>query len=216
MERKQIMSLIPRCEHPRPDRQRDAWINLNGEWDFEIDNGKVGIEKKFYERESLDGKITVPFSPESILSGIGYTDFMNAVWYRRNIEIPADWQGKRVILHMDACDHTTWVFVNGKSVGTPHCGGYTSFSYDITDSLKESGNYLTVYAEDDVRSGKQFAGKQSTKLNSYGDKDDGNVAYNSYNSMKQPERKPDRKQPNTIQPIMRTVIVAYVFSAGVK
>ncbi len=162
------MSSIPRCEHPRPDRQRDAWINLNGQWDFEIDNAKVGVEKKFYERESLDSKIIVPFSPESVLSGVGNTDFMNAVWYRRDIDIPTEWAGKRVILHIDACDHTTTVYVNGVQVGEPHKGGYISFSYDITKFLKESGNYVTVYAIDDVRSGKQFAGKQSTKLNSYG------------------------------------------------
>ncbi|MBQ8850173.1 MAG: beta-galactosidase [Clostridia bacterium] len=162
------MNNIPRCEHPRPDRKRDAWINLNGEWDFEIDNAKVGLEKKFFERDSLDGKITVPFSPESVLSGVGHTDFMNAVWYRKNIEIPAEWSGKRVILRIDACDHTTRVFVNGKRVGTKHKGGYIAFSYDITDALAETGNYITIYAEDDIRSGKQFSGKQSTRLGSYG------------------------------------------------
>ena len=162
------MTNIPRCEHPRPDRQRQDWLNLNGVWDFEIDNAKVGMEKKFYERDSLDGKITVPFSPETILSGVAHTDFMNAVWYRRGVEIPTEWAGKRVILHIDACDHTTRVFVNGKSVGEAHKGGYTSFAYDITDFLAEKDNYIVVYAEDDILSGKQFAGKQSTKLNSYG------------------------------------------------
>ena len=162
------MSNIPRCEHPRPDRLRQDWLNLNGVWDFEIDNAKVGLEKNFHKRDSLSQKINVPFSPETVLSGIGHTDFMNAVWYRRNIDIPAEWAGKRVILHIDACDHTARVFVNGKSVGAPHKGGYTSFAYDITDALGEKGNYITVYAEDDILSGKQFAGKQSTKLNSYG------------------------------------------------
>ena len=161
------MNNIPRCEHPRPDRKRDAWINLNGQWDFEIDNAKVGIEKKFFERPSLDKKITVPFSPESVLSGLGHTDFMNAVWYRKNIDIPTEWSGKHIILHIDACDHTTRVFVNGKRVGE-HAGGYVSFSFDITDFLNDEGNYITVYAEDDIRSGKQFAGKQSTRINSYG------------------------------------------------
>ena len=162
------MSNIPRCEHPRPDRLRQEWLNLNGVWDFEIDNAKVGLEKKFYERDNLDGKITVPFSPETVLSGVAHTDFMNAVWYRRSVEIPTEWAGKRVILHVDACDHTTRVFVNGKSVGDAHKGGYTSFAYDITDFLAEKDNYITVYAEDDILSGKQFAGKQSTKLNSHG------------------------------------------------
>ena len=162
------MTNIPRCEHPRPDRLRQEWLNLNGVWDFEIDNEKVGLEKKFYERDSLNQKINVPFSPETILSGVAHTDFMNAVWYRRSIDIPADWAGKRVILHIDACDHTTRVFVNGKSVGEAHKGGYTSFAYDITDFLAEKDNCITIYAEDDILSGKQFAGKQSTKPNSYG------------------------------------------------
>ena len=160
-------NVMPRPEHPRPNQKRDAWINLNGQWDFEIDNAKVGLEKKFYERASLDGKITVPFSPESVLSGVGHTDFMNAVWYRRDLDIPAAWAGKRVILHVDACDYATQVFVNGKKVGS-HKGGYISFSFDITSALKEDGNYVTLYAEDDVRSGKQFAGKQSTRLDSHG------------------------------------------------
>ncbi len=158
---------IPRCEHPRPDRKRAAWLNLNGTWEFEVDNAKSGIFKKHYERKKLDKEITVPFSPESILSGIGETDFMNAVWYRRDIEIPAEWWGKRVILHIDACDYATTVFVNGTKIGT-HNGGYISFAFDITSALKDSDNYITIYAEDDVRSGKQFSGKQSTKLTSSG------------------------------------------------
>ena len=98
-----MCNTIPRCEHPRPDRKRESWLSLNGTWDFEIDNAKVGMEKEFYLRDALEGKITVPFSPESVLSGVGHTDFMHAVWYRKNIEIPKEWAGKRVMLHIDAC-----------------------------------------------------------------------------------------------------------------
>ena len=147
---------------------RNDWINLNGTWDFEIDNSKVGVEKKFFLRDSLDMKITVPFTAESVLSGIGHTDFMNAVWYRKNIDIPSAWAGKRVILHIDACDYETQLYVNGKAVGDSHKGGYTSFQYDITSALKEDGNYVTLYVLDDIRSTKQVAGKQSSLLNSHG------------------------------------------------
>ena len=160
------MTNIPRCEHPRPDRMREDWLCLNGVWDFEIDNAKVGVYKDFFERKSLDSRITVPFCPESKLSGIGNTDFMNAVWYRRDLPIPAEWAGKRVLLHIDACDYKTIVYVNGKEVGT-HTGGYTPFAFDITKYLEESENYVTVYAEDDVRSERQVAGKQSNRLRSY-------------------------------------------------
>ena len=161
------MNTIPRNEHPRPDRRRDSWLCLNGTWDFEIDNSLVGVEKKFFERAELDGKITVPFCPESSLSGVQHTDFMNSVWYRRDIDIPAEWSGKRVILHIDASDYETTVYVNGKKAGT-HKGGYTSFQFDVTDLLAESGNYVTVHAIDDVRSDRQIAGKQSQQLGSYG------------------------------------------------
>ena len=160
--------MIPRNEHPRPDRKRDSWLCLNGEWDFEIDNAKVGVYKEFFKRDSLDSKIIVPFCPESKLSGIGHTDFMESVWYRRDLDIPSEWAGKNVILHIDACDYLTTVYVNGKCVGEPHQGGYTSFSYDITKFLKDSGNYVTVYAIDDIRSRKQVAGKQSQQFGSYG------------------------------------------------
>ena len=160
------MNMIPRAEHPRPDRQRVEWLSLNGEWDFEIDNAKVGKYKNFQNRESLDGKITVPFCPESKLSGVAHTDFINAVWYTRKIDVPENWAGKRVILHLDACNHTTTVFVNGKRVGE-HFGGYTSFAFDITSYLGEE-NRVTVYAESDLQSGKQLSGKQSRVLESRG------------------------------------------------
>ena len=158
---------IPRGEYPRPDRKRKNWICLNGEWDFEIDNARVGFYKKYYERTSLDGKITVPFCPESKLSGVGNTDFMNAVWYRRDFSVPTEWTEKRVILHIDACDYESTVYINGKRAGA-HKGGYTPFAFDITELLLENGNYITVCAEDDVRSERQVAGKQSARLGSYG------------------------------------------------
>ena len=161
------MNNIPRNEHPRPDRKRGQWLCLNGVWDFEIDNAKVGVYKKFYERKELDSKITVPFCPESSLSGIGNTDFMNAVWYRRDIEIPSEWSGKRVILHIDACDYETTVYINSAKVGS-HKGGYTPMSFDITEKLADSGNYITVHALDDIASERQVAGKQSRPLASSG------------------------------------------------
>ena len=161
------MAITPRGEHPRPDRMREDWRSLNGEWDFEIDNALVGEEKEFYKRDRLDSKITLPFCPESTLSGIGNTDFMAGVWYRRALDIPQKWRGKRILFHIDACDYETTVYVNGKKVGT-HRGGYTPFYFDITDYLADSGNYVTVFAKDDTRCAKQATGKQSTKPESYG------------------------------------------------
>ncbi len=151
---------IPRPEYPRPQLVREPWINLNGKWEFEIDNAMVGFAKKYYEREHLDSEIIVPFCPESVLSGIGNVDYMNAVWYKRELDIPAEWKGKSVLVHFGAVDYFARVWVNGKFVGE-HRGGYTPFSIDITDALKEEGNSIVLLAEDDTKGGHQPVGKQS-------------------------------------------------------
>ena len=68
---------IPRPEHPRPQFYRDTWQNLNGTWQFEIDQSKSGIARGlFKEGVELSGSITVPFCPESELSGVGHKDFL--------------------------------------------------------------------------------------------------------------------------------------------
>lgn len=159
--------MIPREEYPRPQLVRDDWVNLNGEWDFEIDNSVTGTEKKFYLRDKLADKITVPFCPESRLSGIGNTDFMNCVWYRREFSIPEAWKGKRILVNFGAVDYHATVYINGEYAGE-HKGGYTPFSFDITKLLRESGNYITICAEDNLRSFNQPGGKQSTQLASHG------------------------------------------------
>ena len=156
-----------RDEYPRPQFVRTDWTNLNGEWDFLVDSACSGQEKEFFKRSSLGQKITVPFCPESELSGIGNRDFMPCVWYRRDIEIPPEADGKRTILHFGAVDYHAIVYVNGEKV-TEHKGGYTPFSADITDHLKSDGNYITLCAYDDVRSCNQPSGKQSQQLNSFG------------------------------------------------
>lgn len=78
---------IPRNEHPNPQFMREVWYNLNGEWQFEFDHGLSGVERKLFDAEKLDGKITVPFCPESDLSGIGHKDFIRGVWYKKKIII---------------------------------------------------------------------------------------------------------------------------------
>lgn len=157
---------MPRAEHPRPQFMRENWINLNGEWEFEIDNGENGMDLHF-EKKHLSEKIVVPFCPESKLSDIGNTDFMNCVWYRRDITVPKEWTGKNVILHFGAVDYHAYVYVNGTLAGE-HKGGYTSFSFDITSLLTDKENCISVCAIDRIRTHKQPSGKQSVKFDSHG------------------------------------------------
>lgn len=154
------MTAIPRPEHPQPQFVRQNWQNLNGPWQFAFDFGASGLDRKFYEEGPFDHTITVPFCPESKLSGIEYTDFMNAVWYQRLIEITEEQLAETVYLHFGAVDYACQVFVNGQLVGK-HRGGYAAFSFDITNFLQAGQNKLTVYAQDQPRSGRQPVGKQS-------------------------------------------------------
>lgn len=157
---------IPRPEYPRPEKVRAEWLNLNGEWDFVIDQAESGEEKGFFRGDGFGQKILVPFAPESPLSGLGHLDFLKVVWYKRTFRVPPSWRGKRILLHFEACDYRTTVWVNGEKAGD-HEGGYTPFSFDITDFLGPAENLLVVRAYDDVRSGRQPTGKQSHRLHSY-------------------------------------------------
>jgi len=154
-------NLIPRPEHPKPQFERGDWLNLNGQWNFAFDFDLSGIEKGWPENPSgLDKKITVPFCPESKLSGIQYTDFIPAVWYHQTLKIPEDWTENRIFLHFGGVDYDCRVWINGQLVGR-HYGGAASFSFEITDFLGENTNDLVVFAIDDVHSGIQPLGKQS-------------------------------------------------------
>ncbi|MER7250766.1 sugar-binding domain-containing protein [Kribbella sp. NPDC000426] len=148
-----------RPEYPRPQWQRRRWQSLNGEWDFEIDHGDTGLQRGL-RSTPYSRRIVVPFAPESELSGIGNTDFMDAVWYRREISVDPSWTGERILLHFQAVDHDTTVWVNDVEVGR-HRGGSTSFAFDITEAL-DGGTATVVVRARDPRTGVQARGKQAT------------------------------------------------------
>ncbi len=157
---------IPRPEYPRPQFMREDWLCLNGEWQFEMDPGDSGLARGLRERELRD-RIRVPFCPESVLSGIGHTDWMNAVWYRRTVTIPPEWRGRQVLLHFQAVDYDATVWVNGVEVGR-HRGGYTPFTCDLA-GVAEPGEQATIVVRArDPREGPKPSGKQSPRYENYG------------------------------------------------
>lgn len=159
--------MLPRNEHPNEQWKREHWRNLNGEWEFDFDFGKSARERRLFEKSSLPLRITVPFCPESRLSGIGYTDFIPSVCYKREFELSENELSGRVFLHFGAVDYHSFIYINGTFAGE-HIGGYSSFKLDITALSKCGANTLFVIAEDDLRSGHQPSGKQSCKHESYG------------------------------------------------
>ena len=153
---------VPRPEHPRPQLQRSAWLNLNGTWQFEIDRSDTGRERGLLDAE-LAATITVPFAPETEASGIGDRDFLEAVWYRRTVTIPADWDGLRPILRFEAVDQDATVWANGVEVAR-HRGGFTPFSADLSQvpGVGAGSEVAVVVRARDPHDQPQARGKQST------------------------------------------------------
>jgi beta-galactosidase/beta-glucuronidase len=156
---------VPRPEHPRPQLVRPDWLCLNGWWEFEIDAGDSGLERGLPHR-ALRSRALVPFCPESPLSGVGRTDFMAAVWYRRAVTVPGEWAGRRVMLRFQAVDYDATVWVNGVEVGR-HRGGFTPFSCDISDAVRPGAEAIIVVRARDDHRPPQPRGKQSQRLEPY-------------------------------------------------
>jgi len=167
----------PLPEYPRPQLRRDSYLNLNGRWEYAIcPAGKAP--------DHFEGEIIVPFSPESLLSGVGRQLMPGEeLWYRRGFTLPEGFRrerevekhilknGKwetvsegtvpdRVLLHFGAVDQVCRVFLNGELVGG-HAGGYLPFTLDITDALSEGVNTLAVAVRDDTSQSHHAYGKQS-------------------------------------------------------
>lgn len=159
---------LPRPEYPRPQFERSEWINLNGQWSYTFDFSRSGMDRELFRSEGFDGQITVPFAPQSELSGVGFTDFIPEMWYQRRLEIPADWDGKRILLHFGAVDYIASIYIDGRIAGR-HWGGSSSFTVDITRLVSAGKTHnLVIRVEDDERSGEYAKGKQCGRFASFG------------------------------------------------
>ena len=151
----EALSGQPWQAYPRPQMRRASYLNLNGEWEFAVQRGE---NPPGQYRES----IRVPFPPQSLLSGIHREipeeDFL---FYQKEFELPADFKGGRILLHMGAADQVAKVWLNGTCFGV-HEGGYEPFSFDVTQWVQEK-NTLTIRVHDHMSNYVLPYGKQSAK-----------------------------------------------------
>ena len=148
-----------RKEHPRPQFFRKNWMNLNGKWTCEFSKNIKGFSKSKLNKKSFAKKINVPFCPESKLSGIGHTDFIQEMYYQKTFKIPETWKNKKILLHFGGVDYESTIYINKKKVGFNQ-GGSTPFSLDISSFLiKNSENDLKLYVID-----KRCAGSPEPKF----------------------------------------------------
>ena len=173
---------IPLPEHPRPDRERKDWINLNGPWAFTFDEGKAMAVLRNGDLGAMDQQITVPFSWGTELSGVEDSSALphknfhahekqflpprtrpkDIGWYARQIKIPSKWRDKRVFLIVGAADYESKVWLNGRELGE-HRGGYTPFEIELDGAVAGEAQCLMIRV-DDTWSKTRLYGKQE-----YGD-----------------------------------------------
>ncbi len=138
------MSNTSRAEYPRPDFQRSQWQNLNGVWNFAFDDEDRGKVERWYERPDFACRqIVVPFVYQCAASNIADLTYHPILWYSRLVAYEEDAENLRMHLCFAAVDHEAEVWVNGQFMGS-HRGGYTPFSFDVTDALHPGSDNLVV------------------------------------------------------------------------
>ena len=127
--------------HPDPQMKRENYMSLCGKWSLFVSNKK---------RVEALGDITVPYPPESRISGVERQLKKGEKYiYEKTFTLADEMKGERVILHFGAVDQIAEVNLNGVNLGS-HIGGYLPFEFDITDLIIEGENLLTVTVTDDL------------------------------------------------------------------
>lgn len=123
--------------YPRPMFVNGKWMSLNGKWDFLFDDKDEGFKNKYYKKFEKSLTINVPFSYQTKESGLEILDEHNIVWYNKAFDFSSFNLKNRLMLNFEGADYESFVWVNGTFVGK-HSGGYTRFSFDITEEAKKN------------------------------------------------------------------------------
>ena len=149
---------IPLSEYPRPQFQRDSYVTLNGKWQY-------AIYRNSERFDGYQGDILVPYSPESLLSGLPEGTMVtpqDVLYYHRTFTLPEDFLKDKTFIHFGAVDYECKVTVNGTLIGE-HAGGYTPFTMDLSGVVHAGENTIDVVVTDPSDTSYHARAKQATK-----------------------------------------------------
>ena len=119
-------------------------IDINNDWLWSSEF-KEEMTMPSYAGENEMENVRIPHTVK--VTPLNYFDaevYQMVSCYRKSIDVPSDWEGKKVFITFDAVAHEAEVFINGTSV-IKHSCGYTAFTADITSYLKFGGkNVIAV------------------------------------------------------------------------
>lgn len=153
------VSETPLAEYPRPQFARDSYITLNGKWDYAIMRKSENFEGAY------QGKILVPFSPESLLSGLPEGTMVtpnDVLYYHRTFNVPDGFIKAHTLIHFDAVDFECKITLNGINVGE-HRGGYMPFAIDVSSAIRKGENDIRLVVTDPSDTSYHTHAKQAIK-----------------------------------------------------
>ena len=158
--------------YPRPQFERNSFMNLNGWWTCHISRKAMcyrnsDIDEERVSSKGFENRILVPFAPETPASGMNVQDIIDCIYYHRTIQCECLDEEKRAILNFGAVFYHCEVYIDGIQAGF-HDGGSSSFSIDITAFVKDGEEHdLVVKATSNLQDGSIPSGKQSSYMTSY-------------------------------------------------
>ncbi len=128
-----------------------ATMDLGGTWQATLDAGNKGEQEGWFRPEFVaEGwrQVKVPGSFANVAPEIDR--YEGPGWFRRSFRVPAEWQGRRVVLHCEGVNHTCKVWVNGRPAGD-NSDAFLGFELPLGPDLRFDRDNVIVVRVDNSR-----------------------------------------------------------------
>lgn len=136
--------------------------SLNGEWKFHYSDSPAGRPMGFFEADfDVENWADIPVPSNWERHGYGYPIYINVPYafeidepkvpveknpvgsYRRNFDVPEDWQGREVFMKFGGVSSAFYLWINGEYVGYSE-GSKTPSEFNVTPFIHPGDNSVAV------------------------------------------------------------------------